>query len=536
MHIHDMRISFDNSGDPLLDDKALEIFPDSLSIESEEGKVFSARCNSRRAVTHKDVALELCICRDEEDHVALEIRLKAVKSRIRRVRLVWERPLHTHLKFVGDEWSTGDGTSQWRGMDPRRSFPWYVLVSGSEETAAFGVMTQPAAFASWNLNPSQIALSLDTRNGTRGVNLDGRTVTLATIVHCRYERTPMATAKRFCGILSQESIPANLPVYGMLSKPRAGRAFDQTALLKEADTLAALCNNLTNRPFQIIDCGWEEETEDATQWRHGSRNFPDMAALADELHLRGIRPGISMRLLRDTDQRLPGEWRHPVNPELLDPSLPEVVEHIRQNVRQAADWGFEMLRHVSSTTDALQDVFRDPEAPPTWAFHDQRLTNAEILTRLYRSIKEEMGGMVIYGEDVAGHLAAGLLHVFRATKDAPGYDWVRCRHNRINALAFRLCQNEKFYTIDAGPIDITPPLGWGDVKMLANLVSRSSTAMIVSLDEKSPLTAKATRELASCFLNASLGNTVLVPTDWLENTSPEAWMQDGSPIKCHWYE
>lgn len=60
--------------------------------------------------------------------------------------------------------------------------------------------------------------------------------------------------------------------------------------------------------------------------------------------------------------------------------------------------------------------------------------------------------------------------------------------------------------------------------------------MIVSLDEKSPLTAKATRELASCFLNASLGNTVLVPTDWLENTSPEAWMQDGSLIKCHWYE
>ena len=92
MHIHDMRISFDNSGDPLLDDKALEIFPDSLSIESEEGKVFSARCNGRRAVTYKDVALELCICRDEEDHVALEIRLKAVKSRIRRVRLVWERP------------------------------------------------------------------------------------------------------------------------------------------------------------------------------------------------------------------------------------------------------------------------------------------------------------------------------------------------------------------------------------------------------------------------------------------------------------
>ncbi len=492
-------------------------------------------------MTYQDMAVELQLHEDQEGHPSLKVLVLAERSELRVLRLSWERPIDSHCRFCGDEWGAGDGTSQWRTMDPRRIFPWYVLIRGSEETSAIGVMTQAAAFASWNINPSRVTLTLDIRNGACGVKLDGRALEVATVLFCHYERTPMATARRFCGIVSPAPITANLPVYGIFSRHREDVSFDQTQILRECDMLANYCNGLTNRPFHVVECGWQTSAgalaNDPTgPWKEGNAGFQDMGALSDEIRRRGVRPGISMRLLRDLDEAIPANWYQSHRPGYLDPSIPEVLEHIQENVRRAADWGFEMIRHISSTKDCLNDIFRNLNAPADWHFADQSRTNAEILADFYRAIKSSAGDMVIYGEDVIGHLAAGLTHVCRVAQEAPNGEWLRGRHNRVNALAFRLCQNQNFFTIDAGTIEISARRKWQDIRALAELLANSDTAFFLSFGDETPLAPKATKELMEDFFNASLGDIQVMPTDWMDNTCPEEWTIDGKPKEYHWFQ
>ncbi|MCQ2404260.1 MAG: hypothetical protein MJ202_11135 [Lentisphaeria bacterium] len=498
-----------------------EYLPSQVLLEFEGGEHLFVKISSQ--LTWRDMALELQVHEDDEGHPSLKVFAMAEKSEIRAIRLIWRHDTSVNCRFTGDAWNATQGECQWRGMDPLRVFPWYVLVRANEETVALGVKTQGAAFASWTLNPSQVTLTLDLRNGACGVQLDGRVLEAATVFYCRYDRTPMAAARRFCGILSPDSITSNLPVYGILSKRTGEIPFTTEDILQECDLLAFYCNNLTNRPFQILDCGWQNEA------------LADMTKLAGDILHRGVRPGLSLPLLHDNGA-MPDECRLPHRTNILDPSLPQVLEAVQAKVRQIADWGFELLRHTSSTQDCLNGIYENLRAPAEWSFADRKRTNAEILVDFYRAIKSAKGDMLLYGEDVIGHLAAGLLHICRVTS-ADTADWLANRHNRINALAFRLCQNEKFFTLDTGTLDLATPRKWQEVKPLAELLSQSGTAFFVSLDKTNPLSAKAAKELSQNFFNASLGDiTSLAPTDWFNNTCPEQWTI-GNTSKCyHWFE
>ena len=513
------------------------LFPNSVILDYEDGeKVFA---KSKSQMTYRDMAVELQLHEDSEGHPSIKVFVTSEKTPIRSLKLVWQREIGAYCRFTGDEWGASNGTSQWRGMDPQRIFPWYVLVRANEETIAMGVMTQCASFASWNLNPSQVTLSLDLRNGSNGVCLNGRVLEATTILYCRYERTPFAAARKFCKILSPLAITPSLPVYGFLSRPHAGQPFGAAQILKECTELSILSNNLQNRPFQIVDCGWQTEDINSNAscgpWTTPSKRFGDMADLADKIRRQGIRPGLSMRLLCDRSDTLPAEWHIEGKSDILDPSQPQVLEYIQGNVRQAADWGYELFRHIGSTTDCLNGVFNSQYARERWHFADQSKTNAEILMDFYHAIKSAMGDMFIYGEDVIGHLGAGLLHLNRASMDAPENDWQRNRHNRINTLAFRICQNENFFTIDPGPLDLGANQKWQDLRQLAELTSLSGSAFIVSIDTQKPLPPACAKDLARDFLNASFGSYQLYSQDWLTNTCPEEWSLDGETRKYHWF-
>lgn len=522
---------------PQTDPQTLErLFPGSVRLEYEGGeKIFP---KAKTQMTYRDMALELQLHEDAEGHPSIKVFITSEKTPLRSLKIIWQREIGAYCRFAGDEWGISDGTSQWRGMDPRRVFPWYVLVRAKEETIAMGVMTQTASFASWNLNPSQATLTLDLRNGTDGVSLNGRVLEAATILYCRYERTPFASARKFCKILSPLAITSSLPVYGILSKPRIGQLFNEEQILRECAELTHISDGLQNRPFQILDCGWQNNAScdsPCGPWNVPSKHFGDMGELAEKIRRQGVRPGISMRLLCDCGDDMPDECRIAGRTEILDPSLPQVLEHIQANVRQAADWGFELLRHTSSTQDCLNGIFRTPYPKQPWHFADQTRTNAEIIVDFYRSIKSAMGDMLIYGEDIIGHLAAGLLHLNRVTLDAPENDWQRNRHNRINALAFRICQNDNFFTIDPGPIDLAAPRKWPDVKHLAELTALSGAALFISIDLQNPLSQAQEKELARDFLNASFGSFQAYSPDWLNNTCPEEWSLDGETRKYHWF-
>lgn len=500
-----------------------DLCPSQIWLEYEGGGHLFTKVQN--IMTHRDMAVELQVHLDQDGHPSLKLMAVAEKSAIKAIRCTWKHPMAPHLLFLGDDWCAGRGNFQWRTMDPLRLFPWYVLLRGSEETVALGVMAQCAAFAAWNVTPRGISLHLDVRNGTSGVQLAGRVLDVATILFCRYERPPMAAARRFCSLLSPEPLFPNLPVYGLITKPTGEPARDRKHLLEECDTLALACNGLTNRPFQILDAGWEGREE-------------ELSLAAGELPRRGVRPALTRRLLHDPAGRLPREWHQAAFPDYLDLSLPQVLEEMQRQVRQCADQGFELLRHISTTEDALHGLFHTPTcAPETWAFARREKTNAELLVDFYRALRHSMGDMLLYGEDLPSTLAAGLLHLCRISRntsqDSPFAPSLNL-HRRINALAFRLCQNGTYYTLDPGPLELSPALGWKGLQCAALLFSHSSTAFFVSLHEQCPLTAKAFRELSRAFASASIGNVQAIPVDWLENTFPEQWTIDGQPLPLKW--
>ncbi len=108
-------------------------------------------------------------------------------------------------------------------------------------------------------------------------------------------------------------------------------------------------------------------------------------------------------------------------------------------------WGFEMNSRLTEEG---------------WHFHDQSLTTAEIIRKLYIAIREAAGDAILIGCNTIGHLAAGLVEVQRIGDDTSGREWSRTRKMGVNTLAFRLPQHETFFLADADCVPVTNEIPW----------------------------------------------------------------------------
>ena len=132
----------------------------------------------------------------------------------------------------------------------------------------------------------------------------------------------------------------------------------------------------------------------------------------------------------------------------LDLTLPENLQSIRDDIARLRAWGYELIKHDFSTYDAFGRWGFDMGAELTdgkWRFADQSLTNAEIILRLYRTLREGAGDGVLIGCNTIGHLAAGLFEIQRTGDDTSGREWERTRRMGVNTLAFRLPQHGAFF-------------------------------------------------------------------------------------------
>jgi len=64
---------------------------------------------------------------------------------------------------------------------------------------------------------------------------------------------------------------------------------------------------------------------------------------------------------------------------------------------------------------------------PGWHFADQSRTNAEIILRLYRTLRQGAGAAVLLGCNTIGHLGAGIFEIQRTGDDTSGLIWERTR-------------------------------------------------------------------------------------------------------------
>lgn len=459
-----------------------------------------------------------------------------------RIRLRWRAKVPEFWRILNDDWERSYGDLEWRCMSGDRVLPWYFLAFDGQATHGYGVETGAAAFAFWQVDPDGISLWLDVRNGGSAVQLHGRPLDAATVIsdHGAAGESTFASAQRFCRKLCKSPRLPAAPVYGGNNWYYAyGLNCSAADILRDTALVADLAPAAANRPFMVIDDGWTP-VNTTGPWDHGNARFPDMPGLAASMKKQSVRPGIWLRPLATTapvpeSARLRPEAGSRTN--LLDPTVPENIETVRQDIRRIAGWGFELIKHDYSTFDLMGRWGFRMGADLTdsgWHFADRSRTTAEVALALYRAIREAAGDTLIIGCNTFGHLGAGIFEIQRTGDDTSGRDFHRTRRMGVNTLAFRMPQHRAFFDLDADCAPVTPELPWDLASRWLDLLARSGTVLFVSPDPKA-LNAESRDAIRRAFAAASKRQRAAEPIDWMETTTPARWRISGETKKFDWY-
>ncbi len=479
----------------------------------------------------------------------LRVAVRADEERVSYIRLRWNAGERIRGQVLGDTWERSYGDLGWRNLEPYRSHPWYVLLSSEKETVGYGVKVRPGAICSWQLDPQGVTLRLDVRSGGTGVRLCGRELQAADVVMGTwYGESDFDAACAFCRMMCTDPLLPERPVYGSNNWYYAYGRSSAEDILAEADYLRKLTEGLENRPYLVIDDGWQcgrydekgnyENFYNGGPWESNEK-FGDMAALAAGIRSRNVIPGIWVRLLQDRNEALPEAW-HLSHTGGLDPSVPGVLEYIAGVVRKIGSWGYGLLKHDFSTYDLMGRWGCEMEWRMTedgWRFTDDTRTSAEIIRGLYETIlcAAKDTGMLVLGCNTVGHLGAGLMHMHRTGDDTSGLMWERTLRFGVNTLAFRAPQHRAFFDIDADCIGISPKIDWKYNRLWGKLLAKSGTSLFYSLKPET-LPEEEEEELRAMLRENAKPRAVAQPLDWKDTALPQTWLLEGEETSFSWYE
>ncbi len=480
----------------------------------------------------------------------LTVYLTAHTARPKLIQLRWQGKTDRPVRVLGDTWERAYGALQWTGICAERFMPWYFLASDGSETVGYGVAVLPSAMASWSYDNSGVSLFLDVRCGGAGVELNGRELEVCTVVTQRYEGvSSFEAAKAFCHLMSPSPLLPEKPLYGGNNWYYAYGNSSYDEIISDASLQARLAEGLENRPFMVIDDGWQPNPC-AGPWVANER-YGDMKKVADAFKAMGVRPGIWVRFLRDERPELPPQWRlnkhnrktddpRFLQEGFLDPSHPEVLKFIADDVKKIVfDWGYELIKHDFSTIDLFGSWGKDRNGLITgdgWSFYDTTKTSAEIVKQFYRTVLDAAGGRcLILGCNCIGHLLAGLAHANRTGDDTSGVHWQRTRQMGVNTLAFRLCQNGSFFAADADCVGFIPgKIDWTLNRQWAELLACSSSPFFISCPNGG-LTDEQFTVMKQLYARASKAEDELVPLDWEYTSAPAHYLLNGEKLSFDWF-
>ncbi len=489
----------------------------------------------------------------ELNNDGLKVFATTYKEGARYVLLRWNEATRKDVKVLGDAYERGYGDLQWQSIRPERTMPWYMAASNGSDscldykgrfTEGFGVKVQPNAMCFWQYDTKGVTLWLDIRNGGNGTLLDGRMLECATVVFCEYKDVSAYKAvSDFCGVMSPNPYLPEHKVYGSNNWYYAYGKSSHEEIIEDTKLVADMCYGLENIPYMVIDDGWQPNPTDAP-WDIGNERFPDMKGLADKMRELGTRPGIWVRYLingKDDEERkitLPQEWYLSRNQKVLDPSHPEVLKYVADITEiLTKKWGYELIKHDFSTFDIFGlwgFEMHDKITYNNWHFYDKTKTSAEIVKEFYKTVKDHANGAVIIGCNCIGHLCAGLHQLNRTGDDTSGFEWSRTAKMGVNTLAFRNCQNGRFFMSDADCVGITGAISWEQNKEWLFALSRSGSPLFVSC-KPGVLNEKELAELKEAYRVASYQADEFIPLDWMETTTPERYLLNGEEITFNWY-
>ncbi len=471
---------------------------------------------------------------------ALRVRLSAAMA-VTRLHLRWRGDMRGIGLVLGDAWERGYGDLEWRGIVPDRVMPWYFAAYDGRITHAYGVRTRPKAFCYWHLDDAGISLFTDVRSGGTGVVLGERVLDVCDVVARRGRpgESPYSALHAFCRQMCPEASRAIPPVYGSNDWYWAYGKNSAASFLDDARRIVDLSPADSNRPFAVADDGWQPGREDKSQtgaWDRGNARFGDMAKAAADVRRAGARPGIWIRpLLASADT--PDAWRLPRDPAFLDPTVPEALAKVTEDIARLSRWGFDLIKHDYSTFDVFGRWGFQMGAAMTkdgWTFATgPGRTTAEAIGGLYDAIRQAAGRAAIIGCNTVGHLSAGVFEISRIGDDTSGTDWARARKMGVNTLAFRGVQHEAFYVADADCVGVTDAIRWEFNRQWLDLVSRSGTALFVSL-APGAVGPEQARDLRTALARAARPQPPGEPLDWQHVIWPTRWRFGGEEQRYDW--
>lgn len=459
----------------------------------------------------------------------------AAGSPVSTVRLVYETSFETEAKFLGDAWERGYGELEWRGMRPERAMPWYMAVDENGKQSFVGALTGAHAFVSFRAAAKSVIVEIDVRSGSGPVRLEKRSLSACTLYAAfnAEERAYDFLRKVLKCLCPGGAKKAKEPVYGGNNWYYAYGVSSRDEILADAAFVSRLAGGQANRPYMVIDDGWQKHSRKGFcaggPWV-GNPAYGNIGKLAKDMKDAGVKPGVWIRPLLMAEKPADdwilfeedGNW-------MLDPSNPEVLAHVASIVRDLAGQGFELIKHDYSTYDIFGKwgfQLLDQNMAGAHLMADDTRTNAEIVLALYQAIAAAAGETVIIGCNTIGHLAAGLFELQRTGDDTSGRNWERTRRMGVNTLAMRMVQHGVFFDCDADCAAITPDVDWNLARRWLDVLSRSGTPLFVSA-RPGTLTADQEQAVAEAFARAAVNTCPAEPLDWQHTSTPRLWKCDG---------
>jgi alpha-galactosidase len=472
---------------------------------------------------------------------ALDVLLTASNVHPRMVKMRWENPFPDALSVTGDEFERLQGNAHFGSLDADRYFGWYFLVKEKTGCECGGVKTHPHAFVSFSVDPMGVNAFFDVRNGGRGVELQGRRLPMVTLLSRSYPSSDAFGAlRKFCGEMVGERILPKAPVYGGNDWYFAYGKSTGKMILEDAKLIGELAEGNANRPYMVIDDGWEKGACGGPWENNG--HFEELGELVSSFRHYDVKAGIWIRFLHnEAALSAHPDWairrQDPDGDHYLDPSLPGVLEHVKKDIRRIKGWGFTLIKHDYSGHDmfGLYGFQMNGAVCENgdWNFADKTRTNAEICMDFYQAIKEECGSdCLVEGCDVFSHLSTGYCEVNRIGDDTSGVVWDRTRSFGVNALAFRLSQNSLFYAADADCVGFAG-IPFAKNALWLDLLAHSGAPLFVSCPPNL-LTPSQKEVVHQAFVSAAEQKDVAIPLDFESSADPVRWSINGRETLFDW--
>jgi len=321
------------------------------------------------------------------------------------------------------------------GATPGRPFHHLVPATG-EGSLSYGAENLPEG------------LALDPVTGIISGELQGygRTVVPLTVTG------PQGTATRELTIVGGDDVLALTPPMGWNSWNAFGPRVNDEQVRAAADAMVEKGLAAHGYQYIVIDDGWEGE-RDAQGILQPNEKFPDMRALADYIHAKGLKFGIYSSPGPTTCQGLEGSW-----------------EHERIDAETWAAWGVDYVKYDYC---GYSSIAEDRSVPWLRRPYDEM---SEILSTLDRDIVHSIGE---YGWGDAwewGESAGG--NLWRTTGDLEN-SWVN-----LESVGFRQAGRERY----AGPghwndtdMLIVGTLSWGRGEPIPTNLTRNEQILHITL-------------------------------------------------------